>query len=131
MAARISAPSELRRGHRRAFAFGHRHPVFGAGIEVDVRPHGPGLGDQAQLGQLVEQLARDLGALADQYQHLGVAQPHRELAHALDGVGEHLGRVGFELGGAGQLAHGVLVVVEDHDVHGGYCARLARRLRLQ
>ena len=30
-------------------------------------------------------------ALADQHQHLGVAQPHRELADALDGVGEDLG----------------------------------------
>ena len=46
------------------------------------------------LRQLLEQLAREVGALADQHEHVGVAQPHRELADALDGVGEDLGVVG-------------------------------------
>src|SRR5262249_6362719 len=47
----------------------------------------------------------------------GVAQPHRQLPDALDGVGMDLGVVGLELGGAAQLAHGILIVVEDDDVH--------------
>ena len=67
---------------------------------------------------------------------LAHAQAHRELADALDGVGEDLGVEGFQLAGALELAHGVLVVVEDDDVHGrrwrsgaaleGHCARSAR-----
>ena len=44
-----------------------------------------------QLGELLEQLLRKVGALADQHQHFGIAQAHRELADALDGVGEDLG----------------------------------------
>ncbi len=58
-----------------------------------------------------------VGALADQHDHVGVAQAHRELSDALDGVGVDLGGVGLELGRAVQLANGVLVIVEDHDVH--------------
>jgi hypothetical protein len=37
-----------------------------------------------------------VGALADQHQHVGVAQAHRQLADALDGVGEDLGVVGLQ-----------------------------------
>ena len=81
-------------------------------------PTRAGLRDQLQLGQLLEQRAREVRALADQHQHVGVAQPHRELADALDGVGEDLGVVGLQLRGALELAHRVLVVVEDDDVHG-------------
>ena len=92
-------------------------PCCGAGVDVDVVADLAGLGDQPQLGQLLEQLARKARAFADQHQHLGVAQPHRQLADALDGIGEHLRVQVAELGGARQLAHRVLVVVEDDDVH--------------
>ena len=57
-------------------------------------------------------------ALADQHQHFGIANPHRELADALDGVGEDLGVELIEDARALELAHGILVVVEDDDVHG-------------
>ena len=93
-------------------------PQPGAGLDVDVRADAAGLRDQLELGQLLEQLPREVGALADQHQHVGVAQPHRELADALDGVGEDLGVELLELGRALELAHRVLVVVEDDDVHG-------------
>src|SRR4029079_2261248 len=63
-----------------------------------------------------EERLREVRALADQYQHLGVAQSDRELADALDGVGEDLGGEVFELGRGLELAHRVLVVVEDDDV---------------
>ena len=81
------------------------------------------------LGSFSSSCAREVGALADQHQHVGVAQPHRQLADALDGVGEDLGVVGLPACAAHlQLAHGVLVVVEDDDVHGsgGDSAAVAR-----
>jgi hypothetical protein len=58
----------------------------------------------------------------NQDDHVGVAQAHGQLADPLHRVGEDLGGVGFQLGRALQLAHGVLVVVEDHDVHSLDCA---------
>ena len=45
-----------------------------AGVDVDMRVDAA-LADQAQLGQALEQRRADLGALADQHQHFGVAQP--------------------------------------------------------
>jgi hypothetical protein len=78
----------------------------------------PGLCDELEARQLVDQLPRDVRALSDQHHDVGIAQADRQLAHALDGVGEDLGGVGFELLGAMQFAHGILIVVKDHDVHG-------------
>ncbi len=110
-------PRELGRRVGRAHALGHGDAVRRAGIDVDVLAHLARLCDQAQLGQLLEQLAREARAFADQHQHFGVAQAHRQLADALDGVGEHLRVQVAELGGAGELPHRVLVIVEDDDVH--------------
>ena len=112
--------------------FGDGDAQPGAGLDVDVRADPAGLRDQLELRQLLEQLAREVGALADQHQHLGVAQAHRELADALDGVGEDLGVEVLQERGALELAHGVLVVVEDDDVHGsGEFDRGAARLESQ
>jgi len=94
--------------------------VAGAGFEVDVAAVRAGLADQPQLGQLFEQGAREVGALPDQHQGFGITQPHGQLAGALDGVGEDLGLQAVELAGALQLADGVLIVVQDDDVHGAY-----------
>src|SRR6202008_4698691 len=63
------------------------------------------------------QLAREGGALADQHQHLGIAQAHGQLADALDRAREDLGVQRFQLGRAAQLAHGILAGVEDDDFH--------------
>jgi hypothetical protein len=111
-------PCQLGRRHRRAHPLGHGDAQPRAGLEVDVRAHLAGLGDELQPRQLFEQRARELRALADQHQHVGVSQPHRQLPDALDRVGEDLGVVRFQPGSAAQLAHRVLVVVEDDDVHG-------------
>src|SRR5207344_3042164 len=46
---------------------------------------------------------------------------HRQLPDALHGVGVHLNVVGLQARGAAQLAHRILVVVEDDDVHGRAC----------
>ena len=118
-------PGELGRRDRRADAFGDGDAEPRAGLDVDVRADAAGLGDQLELRKLLEELARKLAALADQDQHLGVAHAHRELAEALDGVREDLGVEVLEDRCALELAHGILVVVEDDDVHGasrGSCA---------
>ena len=89
-------------------------------------------------------LAPDMLPLVNQVQiacdaaKFGVAQPDRKLADALDGVGEDLGVELIEDRCALELAHRILVVVEDDDVHevkkvaaapctkdATHCARLA------
>ena len=86
------------------------------GGHIDVRTHTTGLRDQLESRQLLQQGAREVGSFADQHQHVGVAQAHRELADALHRVGEDLGVVGLQQAGTRQLADGVLIVVEDDDV---------------
>ena len=75
------------------------------------------LGNQLEPGQFIEQLARDLGALANQDDDIRVAQSNRELTHALDGVGIDLCVEGIKQLGAIELANRVLVIVQDNDVH--------------
>ena len=65
-------PGQLGRRQRRARALGHRDAALGAGVDVDVAADPAGLRDELELGQLLDQLARDLGALADQHDHVGV-----------------------------------------------------------
>jgi hypothetical protein len=84
---------------------------------VDVRAYPPGLGDQLEAGQLIHQLAIDMGAVADQDDDVRVFQPHRQLAQALDRIRVDLGGIGVEAGCAVELAHRVLVVVENDYVH--------------
>ena len=62
------------------------------------------------------------GALSDQDQYLGILGPNGRRAYAFDRVGKDLGRIGVEFGGAIEYANGVLVIVQDHDVHDPYCA---------
>ena len=93
-------PGQLGRRHRRAHAFGHRDAQPRAGLDVDVRADAPGLRDELEPGQLLQQRAREVRAFADQHQHVGVAQAHRELTDALDRVGEDLGVVGLQPRGA-------------------------------
>ncbi len=124
-------PGQFGRGDGRAHALGHRDAALGAGRHVHVRTHLAGLRDELQARELLHELARDLGALADQHDDVGIPQPHRKLAEALDGVGVDLGGVGVETRSAMELADGVLVVVEDDNVHGvhGPQAVAARRHR--
>ena len=110
-------PCQLGRGSRRAGAVDHRHATFGAGVDVDVRAGAAGLGDELQLRQLVQQVLVDPRALANQDQGFGVRQAHAELPGALDGIVEDLDLVPGEQREAIELANGVLVVVEDRDLH--------------
>mgnify|MGYP001559297785 CR=1 FL=1 len=120
-------PGQFGRGHGRTGAFAHGDAPFGAGLYVDVGADATGLRDQFQAREFLHQLPWDWRAFPDEHQHVRIAQPHRQLPHAFDGVGEDLGRVGFQFLGAAQLADGVLIVIKDHDVHGHYCARKTLR----
>jgi len=116
-------PRQFGRRDRRTHALGHGDAALGAGRDIKVRADAPGLRNHLQPWQLFDQRARDLRAFADQHDHFGIAQPYRQLAQTLDRVGVDLGRIGLELGRARQLANGVLIVVEDHDIHAPHCAR--------
>jgi hypothetical protein len=90
------------------------------GVDVDMAAGAAdpaGLADDLELRQLLQQLARDAGALADQHHGFDIGQARRQLAHALDGVVEHLDVMPLQQLEAGQLAHGILVVVENGNFH--------------
>ena len=71
------------------------------------------------FGQLLEQLRAGTGVRSRISTSTSASRSaHRELADALDGVGEDLGVEVLEDRCALELAHGILVVVEDDDVHG-------------
>ena len=121
-------PGELGRRDRGTDALRDGDAALRAGLDVDVRADAAGLRNQAQAGQFFEELARDVGALADQHDDVRVTQADRQLADPLDGVGVDLGGIGFELRRAVKFAHRVLVVVEDHNVHSPDCASRAGRV---
>ena len=76
-----------------------------------------GLHDQLEPWQLFNQLPRDVGALTDQHDDIGVFEPHRQLTYALDRVGVNLGGEIFKFAGTLKFAYRVLIVVEDDNVH--------------
>src|SRR5262249_37754242 len=92
-----------------------------AGVDVDVRIDAA-LADEAQLGQALEQWHADLGALADQHQGLAVAEPPGECVHLLDVVIPDRDVVVPQLLEAAERTDGVEIVVENRNLHAGYCA---------
>jgi hypothetical protein len=79
-------PRQLGGGVRRrarVHVRGHDHAELGAGVDVDVRVDAA-LADQPQLGQPTKQRRTDLGALADEHEGFGVAQPLCERVDVLD-----------------------------------------------
>jgi len=89
------SPSQLGRRNRGARAFGYGNAAFGTSRHIDVASDLAGLRNEFELGEFVQQLACDVGALTNQHQYFGITQPHRQLANALDGVGVNLSGVGF------------------------------------
>ena len=94
----------------------HDNPQPRAGLDIDMGEH-TALTDLAQLRQPVEQGGADLGALADQDQDLGIAQPFGQSVGVLNIVVPDGDGVACQLGEARQMAHRVVIVVEDRDVH--------------
>ncbi len=95
----------------------HHHAQPGAVGDIDVGIDAA-LADELELRQPVEQRRTDLGALADQHQRFGVAQPLRQDFIVLHMVGPDRDVVAGELAEGGKRAHGVVIVVEDGDFHG-------------
>ena len=56
-------------------------------------------------------------ALTHQHDHVGIFQAHRQLPQAFDGIGIDLGGISIQARCAMELAHSVLVIIKDHDIH--------------
>src|SRR5262249_36260821 len=84
--------------------------------DVDVRIDAA-LADQPEPGQALEQGLPDLRALADQHQRLDVREAPGERVGVLDVVVPHRDIVALEPAEAREGAQGVVVVVEDGDLH--------------
>src|SRR5438128_139431 len=89
-----------------------------ARLDVDVG-NDPGLADQPELVQALEQRRADRRALADQHQRLGVLEPSRKRVDVLGVVVPDRHLVAGDPGKARQGPDRVLIVVEDRDVHLG------------
>lgn len=88
-----------------------------ASSDIHMRPDAPGLHHELEHRRLVQQGGSHCAALAYQHQRLGVFQAYAQLPRALDIVGEGLDLMRCELLKAGELAHRVLIVINDHYVH--------------
>jgi hypothetical protein len=90
----------------------------GAGVDIDVRVYAA-LADEFQFVEAVEKWSADLGALPDQYQRFSIFQTLHENIDVLNVVVPDGDVVGCELFETGKGAEGVVVVVEDGDLHFG------------
>jgi len=80
-------------------------------------PEAAGLGNDLQLGQAREQSAVNARALADQHYRIEGREPDRQLTAALRAVVEDLHVVSGQQRKARQAAHGVLIIIEDRNLH--------------
>ena len=87
-----------------------------------VREHAA-LADEPQCRQSLEQSRADLGALADQHEGFGVAQPIGQHVVVLHVIGPNGHVVTGKLLEAREGAQGVPAVVEDRDLHRYLLAR--------
>ena len=91
-------------------------PEARARVDVDVR-HDADLADEREARQPVEQVGAHRGALAEQHQRVGVGEARGEHVGIRDVVGPHRDVVAGEERERRERPHGVLVVVEDGDLH--------------
>lgn len=110
-------PGQLGRRHRRADAFGHRHTQRSARRNIHMRTHAPGLADQFQPWQPLQQRRIHPRAFADQHQRVGVGQACGARIELRIQRAQHLHLVVLQLLQAGQLRNGALVVVGHHNAH--------------
>jgi hypothetical protein len=111
---------QLGRGRTGAPAFTHRDATGFASGEIQVGADLAGLRNQLQPGQAVEQGGADAGAFTDQHQSVGSFKTLHQLVDVFHRVVVNRDLVVFEFGKTVQVAHTVLVVVGDHNVHGQF-----------
>ena len=87
-----------------------------AGVDVDVGIDAA-LADELELGQPRQQRRANVGALADQDQHLGVRQALGQDVDVLGMVVPDRDVVAVQLSKAGQRPHGIVIVVKNSDFH--------------
>jgi hypothetical protein len=91
-------------------------------LHVHVAADLAGLGNEAQIGQPRQQGGGHVASFPDQHHRFMFDQALRQII-LTHGFGEHIHRMAVEQGKTRQVAHGVLIVVEDGDFHRG-CFRL-------
>src|SRR5260370_4085021 len=72
---------------------------------------------ELQPGQALQERRPDRAAFADQHQRFGVGKAGRERIDILDVVVPDGNRMAVELAEARQRAHGVVVIIQDGDLH--------------
>src|SRR4051794_30632765 len=92
-------------------------PFRGASLNIDMRVHTP-LADQLQFGQPAEQRRKYPGALANQHQRFGIAQPPCQGLDLLNVIRPDLDIMAFQFLETGERSQGVMVVVQYRDLHG-------------
>ena len=110
-------PGQLSGCHRGPNPFRHGNAALGTCRNINVAANLAGLCNELEPRELLDQLARDLGPFTDQHDDVRIFEPHRKLTQPFDRVGVDLGGVCVEPRCAMQLAHCILVIVEDHNVH--------------
>ena len=120
---------EFRRRVRRiALAGGHRNSERGAGGKIDGAGVAPDQREQFELGQALEQRAREIHPLADGDDDIGVAQPLDQLVEIARrrAIARHVVVADERI--AGELVDHVLVVVGNYDFHATFLCDGARVL---
>ena len=109
---------QLGRRHRRVAVAGRdRNAELGGGGEIDHVRVAADQRDQLELGQPLQQRARELDPLADRHHHVGVLQPLDELVEIARRLAIALHVVVADQREARKLIDHVLVVVGDDDFH--------------
>jgi len=110
-------PGQFGRGNGGTHALCNSDAAFCAGRQVNVLANTASLRNQFQFGQLLNQGAIEDRAFTDQHDDVSILETYRQLGQALDGVGVDLGWIGLQFGCAVELAHRILVVIKNHNVH--------------
>jgi hypothetical protein len=104
-------------------------PACGGRFQVDMAPGLAGLGNQLQVGKLVQQRAGQCGAFAVEHQDIERRKSDRQLPRAACAIGKYLDFVLAQQGEAVEVAHTVLIIVEDGNFHGQDNFKSLQRMR--
>ncbi|MNT35936.1 hypothetical protein D3C72_1719880 [compost metagenome] len=105
---------------RRADAFRNGDAQLGGGRHIDVAADLACLRNQFQIRQFRQQGPVETAAFAYQYQRVERRQADRQLAQAPRRIAEHFDLVAGKQLEAIEAAHGILVIIEYGNFHGGW-----------